>query len=78
MPNDEFTFICPYYYKTIGNSIFCEAFASDNFVSVSESYVKQCFEDRTKRNDCIKKYCASFKYPECRIAAINEIILTEK
>lgn len=77
MPNDEFLFICPYYHKTIGNNLFCRGFSADNFLSVNESFVKQCFENHQKRNECIKRYCASFRYPDCRIAAINEVICKE-
>lgn len=78
MPHDDFTFICPYYYKTLGNVLFCESYASDDYVSVNECYIKQCFENRESRNKCIKNYCASFKYPQCRIAAINEAVIGSK
>lgn len=74
MPHDDFNFICPYYYKTIGNALFCEAFSAGTNIPVNESYIKQCFETRAERNLCIKKYCASFKYPQCRIAAVNELM----
>lgn len=78
MPNDDYYIICPYYYKTMGNMLFCEAFSADERISTSASYIKQCFKDRKKRNECMKKYCASFKYVQCRIALVNEILAEDK
>ncbi len=73
MPNDEFYFICPYYRKTMGSTLFCEGISADDSLSADESFVKQCFPDREKRNRVIKKYCTSFKYGDCKIAAVNEL-----
>ena len=74
MPNDDFTVICPYYYKELGNDVFCEGIAGDPDIPVDKSFFKQTFTDRKSRNDCIRKYCASFRYSECRIAAIKNAV----
>ena len=78
MPNDEFYFICPYYRKTLGNALFCEGISADDNARADESLVKQCFADREKRNGVIRKYCTSFKYVDCKIAAVNEMFAEHK
>lgn len=72
MPNDDFTIICPYYYKAIGKEIFCEGISGDPNIPIEKSQIKQSFIDRQSRNDCLREYCASFRFPNCRIAAMQE------
>lgn len=71
MPNDDFAVICPYYHKALGNSLFCEGFSCDGTIPVAETFMKQNFPDRASRNRCMRHYCASFRYPDCRIARLN-------
>ena len=71
MPKDDYAIICPYYYKTIGNSIFCNVFPIDGELSTEDCFYKQIFTDRASRNSCYKKYCASFGYKRCNIAKLN-------
>lgn len=78
MPNDDFAIICPYYHKTLGNTVFCSGFSCNEDIKTEASFIKQCFSDRIERNKCLKDYCASFKYPECRIAVLNRILWEEK
>lgn len=77
MPNDDFAMICPYYHKTLGNTVFCEGFTCDDRIKTENSYFKQCFVTRDERNKCFKNYCASFQYPRCRIAALNSAFLEQ-
>ncbi len=71
MPKDDYAIICPYYHKTIGNSIFCNVFPIDGELSTEDCFYKQIFTDRASRNSCYKKYCASFGYKRCNIAKLN-------
>lgn len=78
MPNDDFAMICPYYHKTLGNALFCQGFSCDDSVSKNDCFFKQIFASRKQRNECFKKYCASFGYPDCRIATLNSAFYEEK
>ncbi len=78
MPNDDFIMICPYYHKTIGNSVFCSGLSACEEFPAEEKFCKQVFADRKIRNDCIKRYCASFNYRFCRIAQINDAVEKNK
>lgn len=74
MPNDSFYIICPYYQKTLGNSIFCDGFSADESVNAENSQFKQTFKTREERNLCISKYCSLFNYTNCRIATLNDAL----
>jgi hypothetical protein len=74
MPNDPFYIVCPYYYKVIGNNLFCESFSGDDEFLTDECRIKQSFSNRKQRNDFIKKYCSCFNYSACTIATINSLI----
>ena len=75
MPNDAFYIICPYYNKTLGKLIFCDGLSADPEIGTESSQIKQTFESRKARNECIKKYCSTFNYCECRIALLNSATL---
>ena len=72
MPNDDFYIFCPYYYKTRGNELFCQAFLNDKSFSVDECHIKQIFSTRADRNNFIKRFCGGFGYSDCAIASLNE------
>ncbi len=74
MPNDDFAILCPYYYKVLGNDLFCEGMCGDENIPPEKSFFKQCFENRAKRNAYLKRYCSSFRYHDCRMAALNELL----
>ena len=74
MPNDDYTIVCPYYHKVMGDMIFCETLSCNEDMWVKESFIKQKFKDRGRRNICLRRYCGSFNYSECRIAALNYLL----
>ena len=78
MPNDEYVMICPYYRKIIGNSIYCDGIASDENIPITNCLFKQEFTERRERNKCIKKYCSGFRYHDCRIAVLNDVLNDKK
>ncbi len=79
MPHDDLVIICPYYHKTLGDVMFCEGFSAFPDANTAKCYFKQEFKDKKSRTSCLEKYCTTFKYSNCRFAAINEAIYkTEK
>lgn len=74
MPNDPFYIVCPYYHKTIGNSLFCESFSGDDEFKTEGCHIKQSFFNKNERNNFVKKYCSGFNYNNCSIAIINSLI----
>jgi len=74
MPNDDFIVVCPFYHKALGNDLFCEGISADDNFLLDKSMFKQSFADRKSRNECMLRYCTSFKYKECRLAALNSYL----
>lgn len=77
MPHEDFLMICPYFHKTLGNTLFCTAVPAVSNANCS-AYYKQSFEERKARNLWIKNYCASFNYGNCRYAALNKHLFNPK
>lgn len=76
MPNESFLHICPYFIKTLGNKLFCEAIFDDKeLVSAGEHFYRHDFNSSTESRAYQKKYCASFDYKECYCAYLNEVNL---
>lgn len=78
MPHDDITIICPYYHKTLGDIMFCEGFAAFNDAETVGCFFKQEFKSKESRATCLEKYCTTFKYNNCRFAALNDAFLTAK
>lgn len=72
MPHDDFTIVCPFFHKALGNILFCEGISGEEGKTDTVCYAKQCFADKKRRNEFMKKYCADFSFCNCKIAAANE------
>lgn len=75
MPHEDFLMICPYFHKTLGNTLFCTAVPAVSD-SPCTAFHKQNFEERNARNLWIKNYCASFNYGSCRYAVLNKYLFS--
>ncbi len=76
MPNECLYHICPYFHKTQGTKIFCEAnFDDEELQSMGEHFYRHDFKNAAKCKEYQKKYCATFDYAECYCAYLNEVNL---
>ena len=77
MPHEDYLMICPYFHKTLGNTLFCTAVPAANKENCA-AYYKQCFTSRVDRNRWLQQYCGAFNYCDCRYAVLNKYLLEKR
>lgn len=69
MPNESYIFVCPFFHKTLGNNLYCESFYNDS--ELPTIYNRLDFATRIEQRKYIKRYCSTYDYFHCKIAATN-------
>ena len=77
MPHEDYLMICPYFHKTLGNTLFCTAVPAAEKTGCTAFY-KQCFETRDERNRWLHRYCGAFNYGSCRYAVLNKYLFEQR
>lgn len=76
MPNEAFCAICPFFIKTLGSKMFCEAHFNDPDIEQSRIGIE--FENTKQLNRFAKERCCTDGYFRCRVASVNFAMIAQR